>query len=183
MTQEQEEHAPNLPQRQAVNIDITDSFNATPEQVFTAWTTPEALAVWVWGSLGQDVSAEVDLRIGGLYAIYTDSPDDAGEDDDVGKDDDGGVGERAGMCGLYVEIVPGKRLVYTQHWDASVGYNDQGNVIVDEVIIVDFTESEDGHGTEVRFRQYGIPDDGQSIDGHVAGVSETLDYLKVWLSE
>jgi len=48
---------------------------ATPERLFAAWTSPEALKKW-WGP--QSVvcpSAEVDLRVGGHYRIANQFPD------------------------------------------------------------------------------------------------------------
>lgn len=49
--------------------------NATPEQVFDAWTTPAELMKW-WGPNGVRCrEAVVDLRVGGQYRIRNELPD------------------------------------------------------------------------------------------------------------
>lgn len=48
---------------------------AQPEQVFGAWTDPEALKIW-WGPKGvRCLSAEIDLTVGGDYRIENELPD------------------------------------------------------------------------------------------------------------
>jgi uncharacterized protein YndB with AHSA1/START domain len=48
---------------------------ARPERIFEAWTKPELLQQW-WGPAGvRCISAEVDLRAGGVYRIGNQLPD------------------------------------------------------------------------------------------------------------
>jgi uncharacterized protein YndB with AHSA1/START domain len=48
---------------------------ARPERIFEAWTKPELLQQW-WGPAGvRCISAEVDLRAGGVYRIGNLLPD------------------------------------------------------------------------------------------------------------
>jgi len=139
-------------------------FAATPERLWEAWTEPADLARWIWASLGKEVAAERDLRPGGAYRIYTRFP--------------GGThrGEGwSGMCGLYFDVAPGERLGFTLHWDADVGYNREGALTLDEVVLVTFAP--EGDGTRVVMRHLGIPDDGRSAPTHRAGMAEAFDML------
>jgi uncharacterized protein YndB with AHSA1/START domain len=167
---------PPPPQRHSTSVSVLRTFDAPVHEVFRAWTTPEALAAWAWGSWGPHVEAFVDLRVGGLYGVHA-IGDEADATATAVEDPSGGP---FGVYGLYVEIVPHERLVYTQHWDADVGYNRLGAVVVDEIIVVDFTPLEDGR-TEVRFLQLGVPDDGVSAPEHEAGVLDTFAHLARWL--
>jgi len=58
------------------SLRIERSFDATPEEVFDAWTSPEVLRRW-WAAhpQGSTPVAEVDLRAGGRYRLSMESPD------------------------------------------------------------------------------------------------------------
>lgn len=71
------------------------------EKVWRAWTDPQALIRWFGPGEPDSVTvAEVDLRVGGRYHIVFHTPD--GEDHDVG--------------GVYLEVVPHRRLVFSWAW-------------------------------------------------------------------
>jgi uncharacterized protein YndB with AHSA1/START domain len=71
------------------------------EKVWRALTQPEAIKQWMGPSDEYKVSvAETDVRVGGRYHIGLQSPD--GEMHDVG--------------GVYREVVPNRKLVYTWAW-------------------------------------------------------------------
>jgi hypothetical protein len=36
---------------------------------FRRWTNPRDMEVWVWGGIGKDPEASVDLRAGGRYSV------------------------------------------------------------------------------------------------------------------
>ena len=144
---------------------IERSFDAPADRIFRAWTVPAEMSLWMWASLGRDVWAEVDLTIGGAYRVYSRSGGGKHQGEDW-----------AGMCGIYVDIVPDRKLVFTQHWDADVGYNRDGSLVLDEVISV--TLKSDGDTTHLELIQLGIPDDGHSSSAHHLGVSESLDMLR-----
>ena len=88
---------------------------------------------------------------------------------------DGWRSDRIGRLGIYLEIVPERRLVYTLHWDAPVGYNQTGAVVADEAFLVTFTP--DGDGTIVEVEHCGIPDDGGANIEHGRGLGEELTHL------
>lgn len=140
-------------------------FAASPARLWRAFTEPAEMACWMWGSYIDNCVAEVDLRVGGGYRVYTDS----------NATDHGWGTNRIGRLGIYIVILPNETLVYTLHWDAPVGYNQRNEVVTDEVMVVDFTA--DGAGTLVEIRHLGIPDDGVSAIEHGRGLGEELDIL------
>jgi uncharacterized protein YndB with AHSA1/START domain len=104
-------------------IRITRTVAATPERVFTAWTDVEELAAWWWPQL-DGTTYDVDARLGGRFRIH--SP---------------GIG--ATVTGVYTEVAPPRRLVFTWRWE------DEGEpeAVVEDTVVVTF-EPHDG-GTRV----------------------------------
>lgn len=79
---------------------VTRSFDAPARIVFAAWTTPELLKLW-WTpkSLGISfLSCEADARTGGTYRFVFRHP---------------ASGEPMAFHGRYLDVVPDKRLVWT----------------------------------------------------------------------
>lgn len=148
---------------------IVRTFNGPVERVFKAWTNPQDLAKWMWSPYDRNMEVEVDLRVGGRYRIYTEAPPDQRD-----------FGDRWGMVGLYTEIVANKRLGYTLHWDAPVGYNQNGGLVLDEVVQVDFAPR--GEKTELRYLHLGVPDQ-QSAAAHTKGIQHTLGVLDEMLTD
>jgi uncharacterized protein YndB with AHSA1/START domain len=87
-------------------ITITRVFGASPERVFEAFTRAEQIGRW-WGPIGfTTTTTRMDVRVGGTWHFTMHGPD--------GRDFPGVV--------TYVEVVPGKRLVY--HHAAGEGTKD-----------------------------------------------------------
>ena len=147
------------------SLRVRRTLAADPQRVWTAFTTPDQMAKWMWADYQSNNSAAADLRVGGRYEVYTDAPD--GEF--------GWEAKRWGFAGIYVEITPCERLVYTIHWDGPVGYNQTGDVVLDEVVFVDLREREGG--TEVEMWHVGIPADGVSARTHAEGIESMFDHL------
>jgi uncharacterized protein YndB with AHSA1/START domain len=81
-----------------VTLTITRHFQAPVGKVFKAWTDPKVLMKWFAPSdHHQTAHAEVDLHVGGRYRIQIQAPD----------------GTRSTVSGVYKEIRPVKRLVFT----------------------------------------------------------------------
>lgn len=80
---------------------LTRVFDAPRTLVFEALTRPELLRRW-FGARGWNlVECEVDLRVGGTWRYVSVGPD----------------GERMGQGGVYREVLPPERLVYTERYD------------------------------------------------------------------
>jgi uncharacterized protein YndB with AHSA1/START domain len=56
-------------------VSITRTFPATPEQVFDAWTTPSAFAVWFGTAAVPVDDVEMDVRVGGAWKATMHLPD------------------------------------------------------------------------------------------------------------
>ena len=83
------------------SLTLNRHYPVAPEKVWRAWTDPEAVKKW-WGpGPGEPVSlAELDVRVGGRFRIVFGGPD-------------GKVHECAGV---YKEVVPNRKLVFTWSW-------------------------------------------------------------------
>ncbi len=149
-------------------VRVTRDFAASPERLYRAFTHPDEAAAWMWGANAPNPTAEMDVRVGGRYHVAKDAP----------ADDDSGWGTpRWAISGVYVELEPPVRLVFTLHWEGPVGYNQTGDEVLDEVAIVTL-EPQDG-GTRLVYEHVGIPDDGASAAEHGRGIAGTLDALAV----
>lgn len=151
-------------------IDIVVTLPAPPPRVFAALTEPADINAWMWGNLGPDPQAEVDLRPGGLFDISIrqkplDDPDDA----------------RFSMRGVYVEVDPPRRLVYSLRWFAPVGYNEgDGEPPFDEIVVIDL-EPTDTNETTMHYRHFGVPDPAAARE-HDKAIRFTFDLLAKHLS-
>jgi uncharacterized protein YndB with AHSA1/START domain len=85
---------------QKPSLTLKRRLDARPEKVYAAWTDPKKLAAW-WGGDGvEGLSTDADARVGGRYRFRMRSPD--GEEHDV--------------SGVYREVVPNEKLVFTWAW-------------------------------------------------------------------
>jgi uncharacterized protein YndB with AHSA1/START domain len=90
---------------------------ATRERVFRNWTEPELLRRW-WGPGGFTCpEATVDLRPGGTYRLVMQAPGD---------------GPRMSVTGVYHEVTPPSRLVYTWRWDSGPAASEDESVVTVE---------------------------------------------------
>jgi len=76
-------------------------FNAPRHLVYKAWTTPELVKRWWHANRGEVILAEVDLRVGGKWRWVSVTPD----------------GMEVAFHGVYHEIVPNERIVYTEAFE------------------------------------------------------------------
>lgn len=76
-------------------------FDAPRSRVFAAMTTPESLKRWFGPHGWSLVSCAVDLRVGGAWRYVLRGPD----------------GSDFGMRGVYREIAPPERVVFTEGYD------------------------------------------------------------------
>lgn len=138
---------------QRLQLRMVREFDASPERLFKAWSDPKDLARWAWGSLGNDVTAEADVRVGGRYRIATVRPKE-------------GVWA---FEGVYLEVVEGRKLAYTVRWEAPMQYAD-----ADETVSVEFTDR-DGVTEMVFVHEGTFPPEARSE--HERGWANTFDML------
>jgi uncharacterized protein YndB with AHSA1/START domain len=86
------------------SLSIVRKLGAGPAKVWRAITEPEMLKQWMAPSDAFKVPvAEADVRVGGRYHVVMNAPD----------------GEVHDVSGVYREIVPNKKLVYTWAWKST----------------------------------------------------------------
>ncbi|TFD53928.1 SRPBCC domain-containing protein [Cryobacterium frigoriphilum] len=130
---------------------------ATPDRVWTAWTDPVAVAQW-WHPRGTSTPRDevrIDARVGGQYR-YTMVNDAAGN--------------RVVTAGVYREVAPFERLVFT--------WGEPDDVV--DTPVVTLTLEPVAAGTTLTFDLRGVdgaPGDGFFYDGW----RETLDSLAEYL--
>jgi uncharacterized protein YndB with AHSA1/START domain len=132
-------------------------FAARPERVFQALTDPAELVRW-WGPEGFTVpECELDVRPGGAWRTCMRSPD----------------GNLHCVSGVYREIVPPKRLVYTWSWETE-GPPHETLVTIELV-------ARDG-GTDLTLLHQGFKSD-DSRDQHAGGWGGCFDSLVQYFAE
>jgi uncharacterized protein YndB with AHSA1/START domain len=88
-------------QPQDISLHLNRRYPFPPAAVFRAWTDPAAMKRWFAPTDEYEVpEVEVDLRVGGRYRIVMRAPD----------------GEVHRVSGVYREIAPPDRLVFTWAW-------------------------------------------------------------------
>lgn len=97
------------------HIVITREFDAPAALLFKAYTTPELVRRW-WG-YSEDVweVCEVDLRVGGSWRWVTTHTNDEGS-------------FPVAFHGVYTEIDPPSRLVYTEVFEGAPGGDENGTL-------------------------------------------------------
>jgi uncharacterized protein YndB with AHSA1/START domain len=90
------------PPASSLQVSLRRLYGKPRADVFKAWTDAKELKRW-WGPVGYDApSIEVDLRVGGRYRFTMRKLAD---------------GHTSIVTGVYQEIVPGERLVFTWNWE------------------------------------------------------------------
>ncbi|HEU5050575.1 MAG TPA: SRPBCC family protein [Gemmatimonadales bacterium] len=134
---------------------ITREFAAPRALVYRAWTTPELIRKWWAGQRGEVTSAEVDLRVGGRWRFVMEA--------------EGGF--EVGFHGVYREVVPNERLVYTEVFE---GMPDAGAVTT-------MTFDEAGGRTKLAIlveHQNQAHRDAHIESGMEGGMQEAMDLLE-----
>lgn len=147
------------------DTDMTQGFTiiryveATPEQVWRAWTEPAAIAQW-WHLPNTTTpleELEFDVQVGGHY-IYTSVHNE--------------TEQRSVSGGLFQEVAPFDRLAFT--WgapDFNPEYLPVATVGIDEIV----------DGTHVNFDLRGVPGE-QGDDGFYDTWDQALARLKAYLA-
>jgi uncharacterized protein YndB with AHSA1/START domain len=139
------------------SLSLQRHYPVAPEKIWRAWTDPQALAKW-WGpGPGEPVSlAELDVRAGGRFRIVFGGPD----------------GKAHECAGVYQEVVPNKKLVFTWCWP---------NSTPERISLVTITFSAVNNGTELNFTHEQLFDE-KARDDHKRGWTGALDKLEQFLN-
>jgi uncharacterized protein YndB with AHSA1/START domain len=143
----------------APELVISRVFDAPRSLVFKAWTKPEHLARW-WGPKGFTlVACEIDVRLGGAWFRRMRSPE----------------GTEYVKRGIYREIVPPERLVFTY-----VNEEADGSLGPETVVTVTFQDF--GERTRLTLHHTGF-DSIPSRDGHEGGWNSALERFGEYLAQ
>jgi uncharacterized protein YndB with AHSA1/START domain len=85
-----------------LDLVLERTVDVTPELVWMAWTQPEHLKKWFTPAPWTTVDCEIDLRPGGVFRTVMRSPE----------------GQDFPNLGCYLEIVPNRKLVWTNALEA-----------------------------------------------------------------
>ena len=146
------------------SVVINRTINAPRERVFEAWTNPAHLHRW-W-AVQEDFTvpiAEVDLRIGGSYRLGMQVPDQE---------------QPFIVTGVYREISPPEKLVFTWKWEAAPPPYAADWVPTETLVTIEFFDR-DG-STEVRLTHEMFPDETMR-DEHDQGWGRCLNSLTRYL--
>lgn len=140
------------------SLTLTRRFPVAPEKVWRAWTEPQALKQWFGPGGPQPVSlAELDLRVGGRFHVVF----------------GGAQGTDHEVQGVYREVIPNRRLVFTWTWPRTTP--ERESLVTVELRAV-------AEGTELVFRHEQLFDEA-ARDGHRQGWSESFVKLERFVSE
>jgi uncharacterized protein YndB with AHSA1/START domain len=96
------------------SLTLKRRLKAPPEKVFAAWTDPAKLKSWFGPGYVEALIAEADVRVGGRFHIVMRSSD--GEEHDV--------------SGVYREVEPNQKLVFTWAWKSMPGRESLVTVLI-----------------------------------------------------
>jgi uncharacterized protein YndB with AHSA1/START domain len=139
------------------SLTLKRRLKATPSQVFSAWTDPQKIVRWFGpaDTVAGSVKADMDVRPGGRYTMRFKT--DNGESHQVG--------------GVYREIVPNTRLVFSWAWHSTP----------ERESLVTVTIAADGDGSLLTLHHEQFFDQA-AADGHKRGWTGTLDKLERFFS-
>jgi uncharacterized protein YndB with AHSA1/START domain len=133
------------------SLTLKRRIKAPPAKVFSAWTDPQKIARWFGPEGAQMLVTETDARVGGRYRLVMRAPD--GEEHDV--------------SGVYREVVPDERLVFTWAWRTTP----------ERESLVTVTLKPDGDGTLLTLMHEQFFDE-LARDRHAHGWTGALDKLE-----
>jgi len=82
------------------SLTLKRRLNAPPERVYAAWTDAEKLKRWFGPEQIETLRADADARVGGRFRIVMRGTD----------------GEEHNVSGVYREVVPNEKIVFTWAW-------------------------------------------------------------------
>ena len=149
----------NVATKPLTELFVTRELNAPREQVYGAWTDPRQAARW-WAPKGfTALACEMDVRPGGIWRREMRGPD----------------GKLVVKHGLYREIVPPERLVFTYITEHT------GSVIDPETLVtVTFADLGDGR-TRLTLRHSAFETEA-ARDAHRGGWTSALDRLTAFVA-
>ena len=138
------------------SVTIVRRIKAPPAKVYAALTDPKLMLQW-WGpDAGPTLRAEADVRPGGRFSVVFRLLN----------------GDEHNPSGVYREVVPGKKLVFTWEWPE----------MPERESLVTFLLEPIDSGTELTLIHEQLPDE-EARKSHEQGWRGFLDQLSFFLGE
>jgi len=143
------------PATERPSLTLRRHYPVAPEKVWRAWTDPQALKAWFGPEEIVSVPlAEVDLRVGGRFRVAMLAAD----------------GETHDVSGVYQELVPNRKLVFSWAWRSTPERESRVTVRIEP----------DGNGCELVLMHEQFFDE-VARDGHEHGWTGAMAKLEQWL--
>jgi uncharacterized protein YndB with AHSA1/START domain len=133
------------------SLTLKRRIKAAPAKVLAAWTDPEKVKHWMGPGDVKVLSVESDPRVGGLFRWVMQSPN----------------GEVHDVSGVFREVVPGEKLVFTWAWKSTP----------ERESLVTVSVKPDGDGTLLTLTHEQFFDE-DARDRHQTGWSGALDKME-----
>lgn len=133
------------------SLTLKRKLNAKPAAVYAAWTDPSQVTRWFAPESGATESAEIDARPGGKFHIAIRT----------------GNGDRHDVSGVYREVRPDERLVFTWAWKSTPER--------ESLVTIDLKAEGDGTILTLTHEQFF---DEAARDSHRHGWTDLLDALE-----
>ncbi len=137
------------------SLTIKLRFKAAPSKVFSAWTDPEKVKHWMGPGEVKVLRVESDPRTGGRYRWIMQAP--SGEEHDV--------------SGIYREVIPNEKLVFTWAWKSTP----------ERESLVTVTFKGDGDGTVMTLTHEQFFDEA-ARDRHQGGWQAAVEKMEAYLA-
>ncbi len=129
-----------------LDLELTRTFTAPPALVWRCWTEPRLICQWFCPKPWYVSEAVVDLRPGGRFFTLMNGPD----------------GEVAPNEGSFLEVVPGRKLVFTDIFNAD--FAPSANAVSGSGLHFAAIVTFDPEGTGTRYRavvRHSTPEDAE----------------------
>lgn len=127
-----------------LDLVLNKILDITPEQAWKGWTTPELYSEWFCPKPWKVVEARIDLRPGGEFFTVMQSPE----------------GQQFPNTGCILEVIPGKKLVWTSALLA--GFRPAENVEMGFTAVILL----EAHGSQTKYTAIGIHGNEQDRNKH-----------------
>ena len=138
------------------SVTLQRRYDAPPEKVYAAWTHAEMIVGWFGPSDAEQesVKAMMDVRTGGRFTICFTHAN----------------GEYSEVSGIYKEVVPNQKLVFSWAWHSTPERESQVTVIT----------TPDGTGTLLTLKHEQLFDQA-AAENHRRGWTGMLENIATWL--
>ena len=132
------------------SLTLKRRIKAAPAKVYQAWTDPQKMMQWYAPAGADTLHAETDARVGGRFRVLMRTAD----------------GEQHDVSGIYREVVPDEKLVFTWQWRSKPEWES----------LVTVTFKRDGDGTILTLIHEQLPNEAER-EGHRNGWTGAIEKL------